>query len=115
MLCDSCVPPLAVASKKVLILSSDPCLTISVCDTCAAGFVGDENCIVGDPETIDAMYDEEEFLQVALLRVDARVHYCRCCCEWYECNGDDCTAPRVTECDTCIKHEDICYSNNANG
>ena len=68
--CDACVPMLAIASKKMLILSSDPCLTIQVCDACAERCAQCEYMIIGDEETVERLWEAEEARRDALFQLE---------------------------------------------
>ncbi len=59
-ICDVCLPQYAAATKKMLILSSDPSVTVWVCGNCAALHGTDATNVVGDANTIERLWEEEE-------------------------------------------------------
>ena len=77
-LCDICTPEQVVAYKKMLILSSDPCTTIWVCDECVEEYDYNEDCIIGDEETIEELWQEEETGRFEYASTDSQHHCPRC-------------------------------------
>ena len=59
-ICEMCLPQYVAATKKMLILSSDPSVTVWVCDSCAAVHGANEMNIVGGEATIERLWEEEE-------------------------------------------------------
>ena len=59
-ICEMCLPQYAAATKKMLILSSEPSITVWVCGSCATIHGADKTNIVGDPDTIERLWEEEE-------------------------------------------------------
>lgn len=58
--CDVCQPQQIVASKKMLDLASDPSTTVWVCETHAFSYGLNEDYLIGDEETIERLWEEEE-------------------------------------------------------
>ena len=124
--CDACQPTEVWATKKMLVLSSDPSVTVWVCNECATKFAQSDNCadyVIDTEETIERLWQEEEDRRDTEFYSnypdhefvpDVHLHKCPCCNEYFDCDGEECTAPSEYECDTCIEHETICYSNVSN-
>ncbi len=60
-LCDYCDrDSRQIAYKKVLILSSDPSVTIWVCNEHLEKFTGSDEFVIGDEDHIEQLWQEEE-------------------------------------------------------
>ena len=126
--CDACQPQQVVASKKMLVLSSDPSVTVWVCDAHAQVYGLDETNIIGDEEMIEELWaieashrdgvadeDEEDPRESNFDFVtDEHSHYCSNCDQYYDCDDDECVEPLQRDCSSCIAHENINYSQGSN-
>ena len=125
--CDACPAVQIVASRKMLVLFSEPSITIWICELCAKIYENKEGIFIADEDTIERMWVEEEVYRDRMLEMeenlresgfvaadDPHLHWCPCCRKEYDCADLECYSIAQVECDSCIMHENICYSRSSN-
>ena len=58
--CDVCRPELVVAHAKMLVRSSDPSVTLWVCEACATSCAHDDSNVIGTEAVVDELWEREE-------------------------------------------------------